>query len=192
MFAALGAKFVATRIGVLLARVPRWVWIALAVVALVAVGAWWHGNRVEAFGNAKYQAGRDSRDKEIERLTRELDGRNAALAAEIRRNHDAQIRRNAVDADALRVRGPGKGACAPVVPPGSGGRDAAGGPGDAAVDQVHNGAGEPLIGLPFPATVSFAEQHDNFRTEALSWRGWHARFTAEWEAWRKKASAAER
>lgn len=188
---ALGAKLLGVR--KMLAKVPTWLWIALAVVLLGLVGAWWHGNKVEAFGDERFAEGRASRDAEIEGLRKQINQRNAELAAALRSKHDDQIRRNAADADALRLHGPGRAACsgASYIPAAAGGHVGPGRPADAAVGTVPDGERIELIGLPFAPTVSFAEQHDNFRTEAISWREWHKTFTAEWEAYKAKADAAQ-
>lgn len=188
---AIGAKLLGARKA--LKRVPRKVWITLAVVAAVVLAGWlahrWHAGKVEAFGNERYAAGYAQARGEIEALRQQINRRNAELAAALRSKHDEQIRRNSADADALRLRGPGRAACASAfyIPAAAGRHDGAGRPADAAVGDVRSEQREPLVGLPFAPTVAFAEQHDNFRTEALSWRAWHFQFTTEWEKWRAKA-----
>lgn len=182
-------------LGGLLKRIPKRVWLWLVVAAVVAFVVWkaldWHGDRKHAFGEERYAAGYGAAHAEITALQKQLNARNAELAAMMRSKNDAKLRDVARDADALRLRGAGKAACsgASFLPAAAGGRDEAGGTGDAALASVPAGERLDLFGLPVAPTIDFAEQHDAFRVEALGWREWHAAFTAEWEAYRKRAEA---
>lgn len=171
----------------LLALVPRWLWIAAGGALLVAGGLWWHGREVAAFGTARFAAGKAVRTAEIAALQAKLDQADARIAADMKDRTDEDLRANARAADTVRVRGPGKAACPAVVPGRPGGHGAPDRPGDAAVDQVPPGERIDLIALPFAPAIDFAEQHDAYRIEALAWREWHRRYTAEWAKWRAEA-----
>lgn len=174
-----------------LKSVPWQVWVAIAVVIASFFAVRWHSGQIKAYGTERFQAGRNYRDSEILALQKELDAKNAELAAELRRKHDEAARSIARDADALRLHGPGKAACSgpAFTPARTAGHEQSGGAGDAAVDEVPDGARAALIALPFPGAVAFAEQHDAFRLEALAWREWHRRFYDKWKAAQESASA---
>lgn len=170
--------------------VPKWVWAALAGAILFAFAVNWHSGKVRAFGNERYQAGYDAAKGEIEALRRQVNQRNAELAAALRSKSDEENRRIAADADNLRLRGAGKAACVARLPAAAGGHDEAGRPADAAGPEMP--AGE-WAAVPWGWLVGRAETHDLYRNEALSWREWHKAFSAEWEAYKAKADAvAER
>lgn len=182
-----------------LKRIPGRVWLRFFIIAAAVILGFlayrWHGNKVEAFGNAKWGEGYQQARADAEAVRAELERRNAALAAELRSKNDAKLRDVARDADAVRLRGAGKAACsgASFLPTAAGGRDPASRAGDAAVAALPAGERIDLFGLPVAPTIDFAEQHDAFRIEVLGWREWHALFTAEWEAYRKRVEAvAER
>lgn len=171
----------------LMKMVPKWVWIALAGAALVLLGLWWHSGKVKAFGDERYRAGWESRGQVIDVLQKRLAAKDAELARALRSKHNEQIRRIAVAADAVRVRGPGQALCSPAAVPAVSGGAQAGGAGNGAVANVHNQQREPLVGLPFAAAVDFAEQHDTLRAEVLTLRAAWDAYTAQWKAYEKQA-----
>lgn len=178
-------------LGGLLKRIPRWVWLLLAGAVLVLFAMRWHAGKAEAFGAERYQAGYAAAQADAKAARDELERRNAKLAAELRSKNDAKLRDVARDADAVRLRGAGKAACSgpAFLPAAAGGRNAPDRSGDAALAEVPAGERVDLFGLPVAPTIDFAESHDAYRVEALGWREWHAAFTAEWEAYRKKVEA---
>lgn len=169
--------------------IPRWVWLLLAVALAFRFAVNWHAGKIDALEKAAYGRGVTDTSAAMARLQRQRERIDAAIAAELRNRHDEENRRIAADADRLRLRGPGKAACPDprVVPVGAGRHGAAGRSADAAVDRVPDPAGPELIAMPFVGAIAFGGQHDGFRTEALSWREWHRRFTAEWK--RSRAAA---
>lgn len=169
--------------------IPRWVWLLLAVALAFRFAVNWHAGKIEALEKAAYGRGVTDTVAAAAQLQAERARLDAAIAAELRNRHDEENRRIAAAADRLRLRGPGKAACPDPsgLPAGTGRHGAAGRSADAAVDRVPDTARPELIAMPFAGTVAFGGQHDGFRTEALSWREWHRRFTAERE--RLSASA---
>lgn len=164
-------------VGRFLKRVPRWVWIALAVLAVILAGAWWHGRQVKAFGNERFAAGYAKRVAEESAEAARRAARDVEITAPIRRKTDETIASNARHADALRVRGPGAAAaCVNPVPAGPGRRDAPVGGADAAADRVPD---PQRIIVPFPWLVDSGERCDGALAEASAWREWHAKLTAD-------------
>lgn len=106
-----------------------------------------------------------------------LDAAGARIAEEIRKRTDAENRRIAAGADALRLSGPGRAraACPPAA---AGGYAAPGGAGNAASTELSAGDGAVV---PWPWLVSSAEQSDLNRAEVIAWREWHRRLVAEWK-----------
>jgi hypothetical protein len=143
------------------------VWLAVAVLA---AGALWHGNRVDA----AFEAGVDQERAAWEDKATKWVKRITAINLNIRSKTDEKSRTIAVVADDLRVRGPGKAVCTSVPTPAASGHVAAAGPADAAVDQVSDRERVDLIALPFADAIAFAEQHDLILAEAEAWRESHA------------------
>lgn len=156
-------------IGGFLKMIPRWAWIALAGAVLVLLAVWWHAGKKDAFGDARYQAGYSARDAEITKLQREREAADRKLAEEIRRRVNAENARIAADANALRLRGPGRATCPnpPRPGPGAGGHDAAAAGADAARPALP--AGE-WAAVPWNWLVRRAEEFDRLLTEAKAWR----------------------
>lgn len=183
-------------VGAVLGGIPRRAWIAMAIVLLLAAGYLWHEHKAGAAIAAAEERGAAAAYANVERQARELEAKadalNARIAEQMRKRTDAKLDAVARDADDLRMRGPGAARCTVVagIPAAAGGRGAAGRPADAAMGTVRDSGGADLIALPFAATAGFAGQHDSFRLEALAWRGWHARFTAERARWTAEAKAA--
>lgn len=161
--------------------VPRWVWIALAAVALLSVATCTHQRKVKAFGEERYAAGVAYEQAHIEKAAKQLAAKAEALSARLRSRNDETNRRIAGDADALRVRGAGKAACLNPATPSTGRRVEAVAEGSPAVDQVPDGEGQQLIGLPFPGAVALAENHDLCIAEAKSWRELHRQLEEAWK-----------
>src|SRR5690349_16757961 len=91
--------------------VPRWVWILLAAAILYRGALSWHAHKVEATVNAAYARGAADRDAHWTAKAREWEARINGINAAIRSENNETNRRIAGDADAVRVRGPGKAAC---------------------------------------------------------------------------------
>ncbi len=168
-----------------LAKIPPKVWLVLAALAAAGALLWWHNHAVEE----ARKEGREAADKEWKGafdtmhkaaldLTDAYNATATALANARKEAHEQDRRRIAADADALRLRGPGR-AAAPVcgrrdaasLSPAPGGPDSPNRPADAPLAPMPDD--QPAAILPWTGTVAFAESHDRWRSEALTWRSWH-------------------
>ena len=166
-----------------LKSIPPKVWIALAVVALVGAGVWTHKRAVRKAHDAGYSEGVIHEAQRIEAKAKKLSAQATALAAKLKEQNNVENRRIAGDADAIRLRGPGKAACFNATVPGADRRDPLARPADAPVGQVPDRERIELIALPFAGTIAFAERCDLNRAEALTWREDKRLQT---EAWQKQ------
>lgn len=166
------------------AKTYRWLLIGLAIALAIGAAVWWHAHKVSNFGDEKFAEGvaheQARMTAEVKRVERQRD----ALAAKLRSLNNEKIRRVADHADALRVRGPGKATCFYPAAPAAGGHIAADRPADAALAPVPDGRGPAIAAVPFADLVTFAEQHDKCRIEALGWREGQQ---LQVEAWKKQA-----
>lgn len=170
-------------VGAFLKRIPRWVWIALAVVLIIVAGLWWHGRQVKAFGEERFNAGYAKAIEDGKKRVRKVEQKSTKITTEIRSKSDEEIRRNTRRADDLRLRGPGAAACLNSgIPDSASGHDAAGGQPDASGARVPE---QNRIALPFNYAVDQAEVADANRIEVLAWREWHRRLTDEWAKYRE-------
>lgn len=181
MIAAIGgflakSALMQSPLGGLLRLVPRKAWLCLAIAAVVGFVAWRaldaHGDAIQRVKDEAYASGRADQLADQVAAQRIANKAAAAINTDIRKKSDEEIRRIDRDADALLVRGPGKAACPrPAAASGpAGGHGPANRPADAPVDQVPDPERVDLIAVPFADAISFAEQHDKLRSEALSWR----------------------
>lgn len=155
---------------------------ALAAVALFFVHQ--HVAKVKLqnqYSDGYKQAQKDDREAALD-LKARIDALNAELAAKQRKIDDEAHARNAAAAGALRLSGPGKAACSiyPSATPGAGGHQPPNRTADATVDKLPDPQWSQLIGVPFDDEVTFAQAHDDYRSEALSWRSWHEQLVASW------------
>lgn len=168
-------------VGSFLKRVPKPVWIALAVAAVIALGAFMHGRAVKHAYAAAYAQGKADEGARIEAKARKLEAGAIAIAETLRSQNHVENRRIAGAADAIRLSGPGKAACLNPATPGASGRIAPSGSGAATVDQLPDAERIDLIAVPFARAVAGAEQADLNRAEVLTWREWHRKLTEEWQ-----------
>jgi hypothetical protein len=185
-------------IGAWLKMVPAWAWKALAIaaalVALVLVHQH-YAHKAIAAAKAEQQTADNSRfAKQLAHVAEQAnairikaEALSASIAAQERTRHEQDLRRNAADAAALRVRGPGAAAshCGPVDHPGlsasAGGRlDAASGA-DAAGPALP--AGEWAT-VPWTWLVDRAREHDDLLAEVRTWRSSDTRPRSAWEQMR--------
>jgi hypothetical protein len=217
MFETIAAKFVATRIGASIAKVPRWAWIALAVVLLLVAGAIWHHHKAQAAIDDAVSAAVTARDAQWQKRLDQAQadalawkGKAEANARTIsdlkRKQHDEDLRRIADDAGDLRLRGPGAAAapdCRPGDHPGlpaaagrpeQSGRAGSAAPG--ALPAANGAAGlsgavaERLAIVPWGWLVDVGKGSDDSRAENLTWRSWYADQYAAWERMRQQAADA--
>lgn len=163
--------------------IPRWAWYALAAALVLFLIYRWHNGKVEdAYAKGKADEGARIAAKAFE-IKRKADELTASISTALRTRHDEKVRIIYRDADALRLRGPGKAACPgnPGIPRGASGSAKPIGERVASVAEVPPGERVDLIGLPFAATVSGAEQCDLNRAEAKTWREWYAKQSEAWQ-----------
>lgn len=157
-----------------LGRVPRAVWIALAVTLVLWLGTrWYHGQIKDA-----ERRGADQAYAAIAKKARALEAKANVIADKIRSKSDETARAIAADADVIRVSGPGKARCSAVPAPARG-HEATSGQSSPAVDQVPDGRGIDLIALPFAPTIGLGEVCDLNRGEVLAWREWYEKVAAQ-------------
>lgn len=217
LVAKFGLKVVLGKAGGLFKAMPRWGWVALAVVALLIVGTIWHGRKeaahdkaltaqVTAQVNAAWTKRFDHMLAQADDVRRRAEAASAKISTKWKEHNDAQIRDHAAVAGDLRLRGPGRAAfagCRPVDHPGlSSPASEPGGPagaGSAAAGQMP--AGDRLAGLPGGARDAFAvvpwswlvdqaQRADDSRSEVITWRNWYADQLAVWEAMRRKGASS--
>lgn len=170
-------------VGAMLKRIPRWAWIALAVVAILLLGSCVHKRKVKAFGEERYAAGVAYEQARLEKKAKELKAKVDALSGKItnqlKAKHDEKVIVINRAADDLRVRGPGKAACPGYtgVSSGPGGSVSAGGRPNASATGLPD---QDRIVLPFTWTVDNAERCDLNRAEVLTWREWHKQQSEAW------------
>lgn len=183
------ARFALTRVGGFIGRIPRWAWIALAVVVIVVAGNWYHGKKVDAQYKAAYAAGKadeakrwqiafDKMQDAADKWKANYEAKAEELSTERRKRHDETLRRNSAIADALRLRGPGAASASRCRPLNNSGLS--NGPGqsgsspsrpDAPGPSVPADGGDAIV--PWSWLVKRAEEHDELLSEANTWRTWY-------------------
>lgn len=191
-------------------KVPRWVWIALAVIVALVVFTIWHQHKAHAAiaaakaqqkiaDDAAWQAAFD-RERIAAGKWRQAAELNAKAISDRERMRNDETNRH-IDAGAadLLLRGPGKAAAASCRPVDHAGVPAGGGqpgPGD---HRPPDGAGTVLPGddgtaqraiVPWNWLVGRARQCDLDRAEALTWRSWYVQQASAWERMRAQAPKA--
>lgn len=171
-------------VGSFLKTIPPKVWYAIGIIAALFAAYLIHHHVVHKALAAEYQRGMADEAAHIEKqalaIKQKADALNAGIASAIRSKNDEQNRAIAADAGTIRVLGPGKAACHPVLPAAPGGPVAPSGSGNAPVAPVPSTGGQQLIALPFDDTLDFGQNHDSYRVEVLSWHTWYAKLVAAW------------
>jgi hypothetical protein len=163
--------------------VPRWAWIALAVVSILLLGSCAHKRKVKAFGEERYAAGVAYEQARLEKKAKELKAKVDALSGKIttqlRTKHDEKVIVINRAADDLRLRGAGKASCSSPagIPSGPSGSVAPSGQGSVAGPQVPTG---DFAAVPWGWLVDRAEVCDLNRQEVLTWREWHRQQSEAW------------
>jgi len=169
-----------------LGRVPKQVWLALAVVALIVSGVIWHGHRVHSAINAAEKRGADAEAKRIEvkalALKAKIDALTKSIADIERKANSEKISSSNARADALLVRGAGKASCprnAFAASPASGPQPPARS-GNDPLAGLPDAGGTELIALPFPGAVGAGKVCDANLIDNQSWRSWYAKLVEAW------------
>lgn len=164
------------------ASIPRPVWIAIGIVAVIGLGWALHAHSVKKAYRTGYSAGVAAEGARIARKAEKLAAEAAAISAKAKELNSETNRRIAAGADALRVSWPGKAACLNPATPSAGRPVAPIGKPDAAGPQVPPADGQPLLtAVPWPWLVDRAEQCDLNRAEAETWRAWHKQLEESWQ-----------
>lgn len=173
-----------------LKSVPWQVWTIGVLIVAVGLGKCAHDRQIKAFGRAQFTLGVNAEKEATNKLLAKAhadalawkakaEANAAAITQDIRGRHEATLRDTGARADALRLRGPGAARCRsgdhPGVPGAAGGREPAGGAANDARPRMPEQDG---AGVQWGWLVDRAEQCDANRSEALSWREWHARQSA--------------
>lgn len=206
--AMLGVKLagIATKVsgvGAVFKKVPRWAWIAAAAVALLTGGYLFHQHRAHAAiaaAKAEQKAADDAafakRIAAVAAQATEIRKRAEALSASIsneeRIKNDQAHARNAADADALRLRGPGAAAsnCRPVDHPAA--PAASSGHSQAAATSPAPRPGMPAndwATVPWQWLVTVVKEHDDLLADEVTTRAADAQQRAAWEKMRSKTSS---
>jgi hypothetical protein len=188
---ALGARLLPVR--AFFGSIPRWAYIALAIVLAGLTGVLVHQHYAHKAIAAAEQRGEARAYANVARQAQELASKanalNAGIAAAFKEKNREENARIAAAADTLRLRGPGAARCAAVagVSASASGSVAAGGKPDAAGPQVPP---DDRAVVPWGWLVGRAEQADLNRAEVVAWRDWYQRFAAEWTKWQSDAAKA--
>jgi hypothetical protein len=161
------------------------------LIGLAILGAFlWHQHAAHKAIADAYAKGKADEASHITKralaIKEHADAVTGRISSALRSQNDEENRRIASDADAVRLRGPGKAACAsdPRISAAASGSQQARGPARTPLARVPYPEWEQLIGMPFAPTVAYAEQHDLDRAEVLAWRDWYKKQS---EAWAKLA-----
>lgn len=186
MFAAIGLAWKLGGFRGVFKLVPRWAWIALGVVMLLAGLAFLHHRQVKHFEatiraderskvNAEWQKKFDKMHQAAITWKQRYETASSTLATARRKTYEEGLRSDAARAGSLLNNGPGAARCGqinyPRVPASSGGRDAPSGTVASGLGGVSGEGGPALIALPFNDFISAAKQCDANRGEVITWRG---------------------
>lgn len=199
LIARIGASVLFGRVKNIVAKVPRWVWLTLAVVIALLAAVLVHQHYAQKRIDAAYAQGKadankqwaeafESMRKTSEAWKQRYETKSDALTNLERTRHEETLRANAARADDLRLHGPGR-ASAAYCRPGNdprlsglpGGQDGTPAQPDAPGPQVPSGDGFAIV--PWSWLVQRAEEHDALLSEVTTSRRWHT----EQEALRNEA-----
>lgn len=170
-------KRVATSVITWLSHRSFWQIVALALSAILVLQHFALKAEQRHSAKVERQLGKATAElTRVDREAREAEARGKQLARQIKDRTDEENRRIAGDADAVRVRGPGKAVCRPA-PAAASGHQEAGRNGDAAGPQVPS---DNRAAVPWGWLTDRAEQADLNRAEVLAWREWYSRLVDSW------------
>lgn len=171
-------------VGAFLKRIPRPVWIAIAVVAVLLLGTCAHKKAVKNHYEEAYNKGVADEGQRIAAKALKIAAEATLISVKLKELNNEENRRIAGAADTLRVSGPGKASCRDPAAPRASRRQPAIGSADASRPEMPTGNGPALpelAAVPWPWLVNRAEQCDLNRAEAETWRAWHKQLTENWE-----------
>jgi hypothetical protein len=179
----------------IVSRIPRWAWIALAVVALLVGGYLWINHKIhQAYANgskdghaaqfAHDQAEMDKVRARARAFKLQLDTANTKIHNEEQARHDQVTAANRALADALRLRvgtkaQPGGRGVANLSGAAAAGVAAGGSqpPADAGLGQ---GADRPLVCVDAGALIDYAEQADDEHDALVKQEDAQKRYKERW------------
>lgn len=194
-------------VGRILTAIPPKVLYALLGVIALTFAVIWHGHEVKQVKAAAFTAGRTAGITEMRAsydklkaafdLEAQTSQKRAAIISETERQlHEQDLRRNALAADDLRLRGPGKAAariCRPDVAAGLPGRP--GGPQitpaapSPAGPEMPTGDREAVV--PWGWLVRTVQEHDDALDENAAWRRWYPQQAAEFDRLKREIPSPE-
>lgn len=148
--------------------------IGCCVFAWVSVHQWgearhWHkqSNQYQKLYNADEAAAKRIAQQAVA-LKQQIDALARNISHTLKEHHDAESSRIHADADALRLRGPGKATCAshPGLSPGPGGHDQAASSAPDAGSPVPSG---DWAVVPWSWLVTVIEEHDQLLNDDKAW-----------------------
>lgn len=209
LVAKFGLKAVLGGVGSFFGKVPRWAWIALAIVVLFAGLIIWHQAKARAaiaaaraqqkvVDDTAWQAAFDRERQAATEWRHAAELNAAAISNRTRTNNDETNSHIDAGANDLLLRGPGKAAACvgPVdhsVVPTAGGQPGAGDhrppDGTGTVLPGDDGGAQRAV-VPWNWLVGRARQCDLDRAEAVTWRDWYQQQAKAWEGARSAAVKA--
>ena len=167
---------------------PGWAWGVLAGLALLGGMVWWHVHAVNAAFDRGKVAGIAASNASWERSFNQMKDvsetwrdryttASTALSDKLGARYAQDLRDNAVAADDLRLRGPGKAAACgrPIDHPAVPGRASGAGPAPAAPDAPGPDmpAGNGFAIVPWGWIVQRTQEHDDLLAEVIARRTWY-------------------
>jgi hypothetical protein len=170
-------------------KLPSWVWIALAVIAVLVAGYFIHRHEIREFRTsvqrAQMAADNDFWKKKLAAAhadalswKQKAEAKAASISNQERTRDEEAIRNHAAAAGDLSLRGPGAAAshCGPIDHPEQG----AGPGGHGQATAIANAAGSEMSSgdwalVPWSWLVQRAQEHDDGLSENVAWRSNDAR-----------------
>lgn len=186
MFTAIGLAWKLGGFRGVFKLVPRWAWIALAVVIALGGLVWLHQHKVHSFEatiraderskvNAEWQKKFDKMHQDALDWKGKYESASTSLATARRNQNEETLRTDAARASSLLNAGPGAARCGqvynPSLPASTSRRDAPSGTVAPGLGGVPGEGGPALIAVPFNDFIGAAKQCDANRSEVITWRG---------------------
>lgn len=187
MFAAIGLAWKLGGFGGVLKLIPRWLWIALGVIALLTAAFFWHRHAIHQFEDAvrkdehaivdaAWQKRFDAMQANAGVWKQRYEAKSSELAQARSNIHEKNLQSIGARSDALLVRGPGaaEARCGPGDHPGV--SSATGQYRTTVADAYAAGSGVPSevrASVPWPWLVIRSKEHDELLSEVAQWHIWY-------------------